>query len=878
MSYLCNRGGEDMKTTSEIKQPIAWALALLLAVLATGLIASTASGQDDGISVYATVDKETLRAGETAVLSITVEGVTDCDVPPAPRVDGLDIRYVGPSTQVRWVSGSVTQSISFRYTIQSTRIGTYRIPAVEVNVGGKTYRTEPLDIEVVASTGTRQQQRSGSGEPLSLLLEPEKTVVYPGETIELKLTLLIDNARVTEVTYPQLDAVGFLIDEFSEPTQGKRTVNGRSLQTLEFVTNITPAVTGELVIGPATMQCEIRVPAQSRDPFDDFFSGGFPDFDSFFDSPFFSRTTTNVTVESEPLVLSVRPFPDEGRPSTFSGAVGKFTVVTSATPTTVKVGDPINLRIEVSGEGNVRSVTPPRIHDSDQFKTYDPVVKSVSKTQKVLEQVLIVKDPTVSEIPAVSLAYFNPAAQQYEIATSAPIPITVIPAPARADTGGQAVSQDAQVKLKSPLPAQTGLLYIKKAPGELVLLSDPLRSSGWLTAAAVFVSLLLAASIAISWYRRTAKERTPGKQRARAFQAALAAVDELESQISWRDSIEIINDAKRALMSLIKAVEDKGRERSAIADEVLRQLDILSYSPVSPSREQVKEALQRCKQAIESMGNREGKTEQRRNLQTTVLLLLLPALLILSMGVPASASTAGKDAAIEFFYKGNAHYEQGDYALAVDMYRQAIAQGYVSGNLYYNLGNALAKTGSYAEALVNYLRAAEFIPRDRDLQHNIEFVLSEVGLESTGLLSLGGMSRLDQVVRRFTQSEWAIAAVAMYALFSCLVAWRLLLAKKAAPPPALIALVGCLFAITAFGALYRRDLYLNDQRIVVTAEEAQIRFEPNASAAVRYQASAGSILFRAGEQMNGFLVVEDKNGQLGWVEVSAVQPVRQETR
>lgn len=76
------------------------------------------------------------------------------------------------------------------------------------------------------------------------------------------------------------------------------------------------------------------------------------------------------------------------------------------------------------------------------------------------------------------------------------------------------------------------------------------------------------------------------------------------------------------------------------------------------------------------------------------------------------------------------------------------------------------------------------------------------------------------------------------------------------------------------GALYRRSLFLNDPRAIVIAEEAPVRFEPDPSAPVRYRVSEGYVLSAVDESNPGFLMVQNSAGQTGWIERSAVSPVK----
>ena len=129
---------------------------------------------------------------------------------------------------------------------------------------------------------------------------------------------------------------------------------------------------------------------------------------------------------SRPLPMTILPFPEEGKPRDFSGAVGDFEFTVLADPAEVKVGDPITLKMNVAGRGNLKSVDMPALDVGDDFKVYDPEVTQ-DETGKTSKQAIIPKDDDVSEIPKMSFSFFNPALEKYETITKGPIPITVKP-------------------------------------------------------------------------------------------------------------------------------------------------------------------------------------------------------------------------------------------------------------------------------------------------------------------------------------------------------------------------------------------------------------------------------------------------------------------
>ena len=84
------------------------------------------------------------------------------------------------------------------------------------------------------------------------------------------------------------------------------------------------------------------------------------------------------------------------------------------------------------------------------------------------------------------------------------------------------------------------------------------------------------------------------------------------------------------------------------------------------------------------------------------------------------------DEATQNFNEANQLYLQGKYPEAAAQYEKIIQSGYESGELYYNLGNAYYKSGKIQNAILEYERAKELLPRDEDLQFNLQLANLQV--------------------------------------------------------------------------------------------------------------------------------------------------------
>jgi tetratricopeptide (TPR) repeat protein len=78
------------------------------------------------------------------------------------------------------------------------------------------------------------------------------------------------------------------------------------------------------------------------------------------------------------------------------------------------------------------------------------------------------------------------------------------------------------------------------------------------------------------------------------------------------------------------------------------------------------------------------------------------------------------------FLQANQAYKDSDFSKAAEYYESIISNGIVNGEIFYNLGNAHAKNGKIGKALLNYRKAEMLLPRDEDIQTNLQYTLGLV--------------------------------------------------------------------------------------------------------------------------------------------------------
>jgi len=397
------------------------------------LMATSSVVWADTVTFEATVNSSKISLNEVMQLTLTVTGSKDnLDPVSLPVIDGFSAKYLGPSTSVSIVNGDYHSERSFIYNLFPNKVGHFQIPPISATIAGQTYVTKPIDIEVVenaaglqASNSPPDQNQAPSAESLKdkilIMVAVDQTEVYLNQRIPMSVKLLVNGVPMRDIQFPpQFEKNGFTVDDFQKPQQYSQGLNGIKYDVVEFKTNIYPTHRGDVSIGPIQIAGNIIYKSGRNNPFNqdnNFF--GTDIFNNFFDA----YAERPVTITSPVIHLHVSPLPQEARPPDFSGAVGQFDFQASVSPSHVRAGDPITLKMDLKGSGNFKSAQMP-VFQGKGFKTYDPQIKE-GVDEKTAEQVIIPTLARIQQVPALRFSYFDPSVKDYRTVTQGPFAIQV---------------------------------------------------------------------------------------------------------------------------------------------------------------------------------------------------------------------------------------------------------------------------------------------------------------------------------------------------------------------------------------------------------------------------------------------------------------------
>lgn len=393
------------------------------------------------IEISASVDRTVVGLNQPFTLTIEISGekANTAGDPQLPDLSAFAsyLGSSGTSQNIQIINGRMSVSRSFSFTYMATAIGKFTIPAAVIKYGDREFRSQPINIEVVASgqgPGT-QPRRTPQPQPdqsldaaiednLFLRVTANKRRVYVNEPVILTYKIYT-RVSVTQFGISKLpETPGFWVEEFpgsNQPVTHEEILDGKRYIVAEIrKMALFPTDAGTKTVSPMSIECDVRVQTRRRSIFD-----------SFFDDPFFGRTVRQI-VTSKPVTIEVMPLPSEGKPSDFSGLVGSFNLTATVDKQAVKTNEAITLNVKISGKGNIKMIPAPQLELPPDFERYEPkVTEKIDRTEngitgyKNYEYVLIPRYPGQQRIKPVTLSYFDLGIGQYRTVRSPEIVIDV---------------------------------------------------------------------------------------------------------------------------------------------------------------------------------------------------------------------------------------------------------------------------------------------------------------------------------------------------------------------------------------------------------------------------------------------------------------------
>jgi len=213
-------------------------------------------------------------------------------------------------------------------------------------------------------------------------------------------------------------------------------------------------------------------------------------------------------------------------------------------------------------------------------------------------------------------------------------------------------------------------------------------------------------------------------------------------------------------------------------------------------------------------------------------------------------------------------YNNGEYDNAIQFFELTISGGISNGEIFYNLGNVYFEQGDIGNAMLNYRRAMQLIPRDLDLNIQMARVRSlRAALQSD---TTQWLIFLEQATESFmTIMELSILTFVFWILFWFILALYRLRStwRSALRFPLGLIFTALLTLCVLLGA--RLYIYHYMPAAVVTIDSAPVYSGPSESYFRQYDLFSGSEIYIEDEKEGWYRFITPTN-QVGWIDMNAI--------
>lgn len=639
---------------------------MMLAALSAAMLATVpASGAmaEQSPEVRVGVERNEIYEGDSVLYQVNASPAEEAS---EPRIDfgaDIDAQYIGAresrnmgmsivinGRQVGSPDGSSTRSFIYRLTPRTT--GAIVIPAPEVDIGGQTVRGPQVTLQV---------RPAEEQDLVKAWVEVNKERLYPMQECEVTLSIAVKELPAPyqgEDPVVALTSLQVGVPRVEIPWASQRMLP-EGLYPLEqedaWFDRLSYLGAGFNINGRRSMDMRSMFAADPfemmrRDPFESMMRDDLatflpkpvqvelPDADGLksrywrydFTRRFIATragtlrfgpaTVTGTFVEGiqdgKAVVNSLRAIakakdvavvepPQQGRPSSYTGAIGHFEADATITPTDIAVGDPFTLSFTVRGSGLLDQIAPPDLSKipaiSQHFKTYD-ATEDRRRGECEFTYSLRPLDTVMKAFPSVPFSYFDADTETYVTLDTPEVPMTIRPA---------AALDSSDIIANMPRGNGNGSSVTASAEGVFANITDvsrlrdeTVRFDQWLVMMGAMAAAYAAILIGVNYHRQRSGD-TAAKRRRNAADSAkkrLKQAKDLLRDPSRRtegaDAIRLtivglvadVNDASQETMTP-KDVRARLDERSvdeatiAQAEDLLEQCEGVRYGmPIEAER------------------------------------------------------------------------------------------------------------------------------------------------------------------------------------------------------------------------------------------------------------------------------------------------------
>ena len=327
----------------------------------------------DNVKINIKSNKYDVSINEVFQINIEIMGISENAT--IENIENLDssiiIKQTGTMSNMNFANGEVTSSLVYNFLAKISKAGTYEIGPFDINISNKQLKSDKIKINVsesneknITNINSTENSTEKNNQIYLLDIKADKNEIYVNEELNVEINFLtqVDFFKIRDYQPLKFPATSWVerinIDNDNQNEKIRKNNKVYLVQKCEKV-KVFITKSGKYTINPACLEILGMI------------------------SPSYYPVPEVICLKTEPLVLNVKPLPDNP-PKGFNQAVGCFKINYDITPLKLKAKELVTLQAQLQGTGNFQNINDISYDVDDSIEVYS---KNNSFDDKASEKV-----------------------------------------------------------------------------------------------------------------------------------------------------------------------------------------------------------------------------------------------------------------------------------------------------------------------------------------------------------------------------------------------------------------------------------------------------------------------------------------------------------
>ncbi len=218
----------------------------------------------------------------------------------------------------------------------------------------------------------------------------------------------------------------------------------------------------------------------------------------------------------------------------------------------------------------------------------------------------------------------------------------------------------------------------------------------------------------------------------------------------------------------------------------------------------------------------------------------------------------------ELFSNANQSYKSKEFQQAADDYEKIIAEGNISAEVYYNLGNCYYKLNNVSKSILAFERARKLSPNDEDINHNLAIARLKATDKIQPVPELDVIVWWNSFTSFYSSNEWSLFALTFIWLSVFAFAIYLFMARKKTFSWITGAFLFISFLFFTL-ALHQKKEEQHSNLAILIVSSSYVKSSPDANGGDLFMIHEGCKL-EVLDQVGEWKKIRLEDGKVGWLE------------